>query len=100
MLSSTGLGICVVPEVNRILWMSFFSGQKGIIFFFIKFFGFYNMLGKYAAIIGTALMGTISLVTGSARLGILSILLLFILGAFLLNKVDLDEGKRLAADGL
>jgi len=33
-------------------------------------------------------------------LGILSILLLFILGAFLLNKVDLDEGKRLAAEGL
>ena len=65
-----------------------------------EFFGFYNMLGKFAAIIGPALMGTISLVTGSARLGILSILLLFILGAFFLNKVDLDEGKRLAADGL
>ncbi len=65
-----------------------------------EFFGFYNMLGKFAAIIGPALMGTIALVTGSARLGILSILLLFILGAFLLNKVDLDEGKRLAAEGL
>ena len=65
-----------------------------------EFFGFYNMLGKFAAIIGAALMGTISLVTGSARLGILSILLLFILGAFFLNKVDLNEGKRLAADGL
>ena len=65
-----------------------------------EFFGFYNMLGKFAAIIGPALMGTIALVTGSARLGILSILLLFILGAFFLNKVDIEEGKRLAAKGL
>ena len=65
-----------------------------------EFFGFYNMLGKFAAIIGPALMGTIALATGSARLGILSILLLFILGAFFLNKVDIEEGKRLAAKGL
>ena len=65
-----------------------------------EFFGFYNMLGKFAAIIGPALMGTIALVTGSARLSILSILLLFILGAFFLNKVDIKEGKRLAAKGL
>ena len=65
-----------------------------------EFFGFYNMLGKFAAIIGPALMGTIALATGSARLGILSILLLFILGAFFLNKVDIEEGKRLAVKGL
>ena len=65
-----------------------------------EFFGFYNMLGKFAAIIGPALMGTIALATGSARLGILSILSLFILGAFFLNKVDIEEGKRLAAKGL
>ena len=65
-----------------------------------EFFGFYNMLGKFAAIIGPALMGTIALVTGSARLSILSILLLFILGAFFLNKVDIKEGKRFVAKGL
>ena len=65
-----------------------------------EFFGFYNMLGKFAAIIGPALMGTIALATGSARLGILSILSLFILGAFFLNKVNIEEGKHLAAKGL
>ena len=65
-----------------------------------EFFGFYNMVGKFAAIIGPALMGTIALVTGSARLSILSVLLLFILGAFFLNKVDINEGKRLATRGL
>ena len=84
-----------IQALSRSLYTRIIPAEKSA-----EFFGFYNMLGKYAAIIGPALMGTISLVTGSARLGILSILLLFILGAFLLNKVDLDEGKRLAADGL
>jgi len=84
-----------IQALSRSLYTRIIPAEKSA-----EFFGFYNMLGKFAAIIGPALMGTISLVTGSARLGILSILLLFILGAFLLNKVDLDEGKRLAAEGL
>ena len=84
-----------IQALSRSLYTRIIPAEKSA-----EFFGFYNMLGKYAAFIGPVLMGTISLVTGSARLGILSILLLFILGAFLLNKVDLDEGKRLAADGL
>ena len=84
-----------IQALSRSLYTRIIPAEKSA-----EFFGFYNMLGKFAAIIGPTLMGTISLVTGSARLGILSILLLFILGAFLLNKVDLDEGKRLAAEGL
>ena len=84
-----------IQALSRSLYTRIIPAEKSA-----EFFGFYNMLGKYAAIIGPTLMGTISLVTGSARLGILSILLLFILGAFLLNKVDIDEGKRLAAEGL
>ena len=39
-----------------------------------EFFGFYNMLGKFAAVIGPVLMGWVTLVTESVRLGILSIL--------------------------
>ena len=90
-----GLFMGGIQALSRSLYTRIIPPDKSA-----EFFGFYNMLGKFAAIIGPALMGTISLVTGSARLGILSILLLFILGAFLLNKVDLDEGKRLAAEGL
>ena len=63
-----------------------------------EFFGFYNMLGKFAAVIGPVLMGWVTLVTGSVRLGILSILILFILGALLLMKVDFEEGERLAKE--
>ena len=84
-----------IQALSRSLYTRIIPAEKSA-----EFFGFYNMLGKFAAIIGPALMGTIALVTGSARLGILSILLLFILGAFFLNKVDIEEGKRLAAKGL
>jgi len=90
-----GLFMGGIQALSRSLYTRIIPPDKSA-----EFFGFYNMLGKFAAIIGPALMGTIALVTGSARLSILSILLLFILGAFFLNKVDIKEGKRLAAKGL
>ncbi len=61
-----------------------------------EFFGFYNLLGKFAAVLGPILMGTVGLVTGSTRHSILSICVLFLLGACLLSRVDEDEGRRLA----
>ena len=65
-----------------------------------EFFGFYNMLGKFAAIIGPPLMGYIGLMTGNPRMGILSLVILFLFGAFILTKVDLDEGERMAKEYL
>ena len=59
-----------------------------------EFFGFYNMLGKFASVIGPLLMGWITLLTGNIRFGILSVLLLFILGAILLSKVDFKKGEE------
>ncbi len=56
-----------------------------------EFFGFYNMLGKFAAVIGPVLMGWVGVVTGSPRLAILSVGLLFVLGAVFLYFVD-DRG--------
>lgn len=53
-----------------------------------EFFGFYNMLGKFAAVVGPLLVGAVSLVSGSHRWGILSVVLLFVTGAWLLSKVD------------
>ena len=61
-----------------------------------EFFGFYNMLGKFAAIIGPPLMGYIGLVTGNPRIGIFSIIFLFIAGGFVLRKVDIKEGENIA----
>jgi UMF1 family MFS transporter len=53
-----------------------------------EFFGFYNMLSKFAAIIGPALMGYVSLHTGNPRLSILSLSLLIGAGGALLLRVD------------
>jgi len=52
-----------------------------------EFFGFYNMVGKFAAICGPFLMGAIGAWTGNTRWGVLSLLLLFIAGAWTLVKV-------------
>ena len=52
-----------------------------------EFFGFYNMLGEFAAIIGPLLVGSVSYLTGSPRLSILSVILLFAAGAYLLTLV-------------
>ncbi|MCK5512562.1 MAG: MFS transporter [Thermodesulfovibrionia bacterium] len=61
-----------------------------------EFFGFYNMLGKFAAVIGPILMGWIGLVFGDPRIGLLSIIVLFVSGAILLSFVNEQEGSRMA----
>jgi len=63
-----------------------------------EFFGFYNMLGKFAAVLGPLLMGSAALATGSSRAAVLVILALFIAGGILLYFVDEREGARLAKE--
>ena len=53
-----------------------------------EFFGFYNVFGKFAAIMGPFMMGIVGYITGETRWGILSILLLFVLGGLLLLRVE------------
>ena len=52
-----------------------------------EYFGFYNMLGKFAAIIGPVLVGVVALWSGSQRIGLLSILVLLLAGLGLLTRV-------------
>jgi len=52
-----------------------------------EYFGFLNMLGKSAAVLGPVLVGVIGVLTGSTRIGIVSILLLFIIGMVFLKFV-------------
>lgn len=63
-----------------------------------EFFGFYNMLGKFAAVVGPFMMGWISVSFGDPRLGIFSIIILFMSGAVLLYLVNEEEGKQMARD--
>jgi len=52
-----------------------------------EFFGFYNVLGKFAAVIGPVMVGWVGLLADSPRAGILSLLVLFASGALLLYLV-------------
>jgi len=52
-----------------------------------EFFGFYNMLGKFAAVLGPIAVGVTKLVTGDARLSILILVLFFVGGMLLLSRV-------------
>ena len=80
-----------------------------------EYYGFYNMLGKFAVIIGPALMGIVGLMVKrmmmppaptpeqitavgqlAARWGIGSILILFIIGAVLFYFVDEEKGRNQA----
>jgi UMF1 family MFS transporter len=61
-----------------------------------EFFGFYNMLGKFAVVLGPVLMGWAGMLTGSSRLAILSVTVLFVAGAVLLAMVDVSDGERAA----
>jgi len=53
-----------------------------------EFFGFYNMMGKFAAVLGPILMAVVSLGTGSNRLAVLSVIVLFITGGLMLLRVE------------
>ena len=58
------------------------------------------MIGKFAAVIGPVMMGTVAQLTGSTRYGILSILVLFVLGGYFLSRVDFEAGEELAREYL
>ena len=67
-----------------------------------EFYGFYNMLGKFAAILGPMLIGTVGLVVRqigysanfASRVGIGSVAILFVIGGILLYFVDEEKGRR------
>ena len=71
-----------VQSLSRSLYARLIPQDKAA-----EFFGFYNMLGKFAAVAGPFLMGIVGVLTGSPRIAIFSLLVFFILGALLLLKV-------------
>jgi UMF1 family MFS transporter len=52
-----------------------------------EFFGFYNIFGKFAAIMGPALVGFFASTTGKTNNGVFSLIILFLIGGIILLKV-------------
>lgn len=59
-----------------------------------EFFGFFNLSGKATSFLGTFLFGLVIMLTGSARLAIVSLSLLLVIGWVILARVDIDRGRR------
>jgi len=60
-----------------------------------EFFAFYNLLGKFAAILGPLLVAAVALISESSRIAIASVAIFFVLGAILLYFVD---EKKISSD--
>lgn len=56
-----------------------------------EFFGFYNIFGKFASITGPLLIGITAQLTGRSNTGILSLIVLFIIGMIILFFVPSDK---------
>ncbi|TVP74751.1 MAG: MFS transporter, partial [Gemmatimonadales bacterium] len=63
-----------------------------------ELFGFYGVMDKFAGMVGPSVMAGVITLTGSSRMGILSVAVFFVVGAFLLWRVDEDEGRQVARD--
>jgi UMF1 family MFS transporter len=61
-----------------------------------EFFGLFGVMEKFSAIIGPLMFAAAGTIFGSSRPAVLSLIVLFVLGGFLLTLVNVEEGKRVA----
>ena len=84
-----------IQALSRSLYLRLIPEAKAA-----QFYGFYNMLGKFAAVLGPLLMAMVTIWTGETRTSILSILILFIVGGIILSRVNIEEGEKMAKEFL
>ncbi len=63
-----------------------------------EFFGFYNMMGKFAAVLGPLLVGGVAVITSSSRYSMLSLIILFVVGGIILYFVDEKKAIKNISD--
>ena len=63
-----------------------------------EFFGLFSIMEKFASFISPIFFIISVALFGSSRPGILSIIILFIIGGFLLSRVNVEEGRRTAQE--
>ena len=75
-----------VQSVSRTIFSNLIPQEKAT-----EFFGFYNLVGKSAVVVGPALVGWTAYIFNNPKAGIISLLLLFIPGILLLFFVPKDN---------
>jgi UMF1 family MFS transporter len=79
-----------VQALSRALYASLVPPERST-----EFFGFYNMLGKTAVLLGPVLMGTIGAVTGNSRYSVFAIIILLAVGGWVLLSLHLPRRAAL-----
>ncbi len=62
-----------------------------------EYFGFYDIFGRYASVMGTLLVSVVTAATGSAELGVLSIAILLVVGLVMLLLMPKEHGEPAGA---
>jgi MFS transporter, UMF1 family len=63
-----------------------------------EMFGFFGVFDRFGGAIGSFVFATVLALTGSSRPAILTLVVFFALGAWLLSRVDVERGRRLARE--
>jgi UMF1 family MFS transporter len=63
-----------------------------------EFFGLFGVLEKFAGVLGPAVFGLSITLFGSSRMAMLTLIAFFVAGGLLLSRVDVEAGRRLAAE--
>lgn len=61
-----------------------------------EFFGFFSVFEKFNTVLGPATMALVTKLTGNPRYGIISLVIFFAAGIWMLQKVDIERGARKA----
>jgi len=83
-----GLVMGGVQALSRSLYASMIPEQASA-----EFFGFFSVFSKFSAIWGPLVFSIVSHRTGSGRPAILSIVAFFVVGGFLLARVNVDRAR-------
>ena len=78
--------------LSRSLFASLIPKEKSS-----EFFGFYGVGDRFAGIMGPALFWVMVTFASSSRGGLLGLAVFFVLGGYLLSRVDIDRGRALAS---
>lgn len=63
-----------------------------------EFFGLYGVMEKFSAIIGPLIFAAAAAAFDSSRPAVLSLIVLFFFGIFMLTRVNVEEGRRVARE--
>jgi UMF1 family MFS transporter len=63
-----------------------------------EFYGFFSVAEKFNTVIGPAVMAFVTNLTGSGRWGIVSLVVFFLVGIAMLQRVDIERGMQRAAE--